>query len=135
MLNVKFYLHNFAKKTPWRNVQTKIRLALRSGTRRQSSGDTVVGGVPSTRHETYTSKDFKSFASAISPHRHNQLLFIPSVGRGERQKCGNLFTRSTYIWRHHPDSNWGIRVLQTLALPLGDGAKHLKIYMLKTTFC
>ena len=25
-------------------------------------------------------------------------------------------------WRHRPDSNWSIRVLQTLALPLGYGA-------------
>jgi hypothetical protein len=25
-------------------------------------------------------------------------------------------------WRRHPDLNWGIRVLQTLALPLGYGA-------------
>ena len=25
-------------------------------------------------------------------------------------------------WRHHPDSNWGIKVLQTSALPLGYGA-------------
>ncbi len=26
------------------------------------------------------------------------------------------------IWRHHPESNWGMKVLQTLALPLGYGA-------------
>ena len=25
-------------------------------------------------------------------------------------------------WRHHPDSDWGIKVLQTSALPLGYGA-------------
>ena len=25
-------------------------------------------------------------------------------------------------WRHRPDSNWSIKVLQTLALPLGYGA-------------
>ena len=31
------------------------------------------------------------------------------------------------VWRRHPDSNRGIRVLQTLALPLGyAAAKHLK---------
>ena len=28
------------------------------------------------------------------------------------------------IWRCHPDSNWGIKVLQTLALPLGDGTEY-----------
>ena len=55
----------------------------------------------SNRHGVCTPKDFKSFASAISPHR--------------------------LIWRHHPDSNWGIRVLQTLALPRGDGARQLFI--------
>ncbi len=26
------------------------------------------------------------------------------------------------IWRRHPDLNWGIKVLQTSALPLGYGA-------------
>ena len=26
------------------------------------------------------------------------------------------------LWRHHPESNWGIKVLQTSALPLGYGA-------------
>ena len=29
-----------------------------------------------------------------------------------------------FIWRRHPDLNWGIRILQTLALPLGYGAIH-----------
>ncbi len=28
----------------------------------------------------------------------------------------------TFGWRRHPDLNWGIRVLQTRALPLGYGA-------------
>gem|GEM_PF-5268977 len=27
-----------------------------------------------------------------------------------------------FFWRHHPESNWGIKVLQTSALPLGYGA-------------
>ena len=30
--------------------------------------------------------------------------------------------RPEYIWRRHPDSNWGIKVLQTSALPLGYAA-------------
>ena len=34
-------------------------------------------------------------------------------------KCFEFF----FIWRRHPDLNWGIRVLQTLALPLGHDAK------------
>ncbi len=29
---------------------------------------------------------------------------------------------SVGFWRRHPDLNWGIRVLQTRALPLGYGA-------------
>jgi hypothetical protein len=29
---------------------------------------------------------------------------------------------SLFFWRRHPDLNWGVRVLQTLALPLGHGA-------------
>ena len=27
-----------------------------------------------------------------------------------------------FYWRRHPDSNWGIKILQTFALPLGYGA-------------
>ena len=26
-----------------------------------------------------------------------------------------------FVWRYRPDLNWGMRVLQTLALPLGHG--------------
>ena len=29
--------------------------------------------------------------------------------------------RHTWKWRYHPDLNRGIKVLQTFALPLGDG--------------
>ena len=32
------------------------------------------------------------------------------------------FAISAKKWRRHPDSNWGMKVLQTLALPLGYGA-------------
>ena len=28
---------------------------------------------------------------------------------------------SFFFWRYRPDLNWGMRVLQTLALPLGHG--------------
>ena len=27
-----------------------------------------------------------------------------------------------FFWRRHPESNWGMKVLQTSALPLGYGA-------------
>ena len=33
---------------------------------------------------------------------------------------GIFFVNSS--WRHHPDLNWGVKVLQTSALPLGYGA-------------
>src|SRR6516165_9677631 len=32
------------------------------------------------------------------------------------------------IWRHRPDSNRGMKVLQTFALPLGDGAGTPRLY-------
>ena len=35
------------------------------------------------------------------------------------------------FWRHHPDSDWGIKVLQTSALPLGYGA--ITLYNMKRT--
>ena len=31
-----------------------------------------------------------------------------------------------FLWRRHPDLNWGIRVLQTRALPLGYVAEHYR---------
>ncbi len=36
---------------------------------------------------------------------------------------------TTIFWRRHPDSNRGIKVLQTLALPLGYGAKYTKKWL------
>ena len=36
-----------------------------------------------------------------------------------------------FFWRRHPDLNWGIRILQTLALPLGYGAEHYIIFKKK----
>ena len=37
-------------------------------------------------------------------------------------KIDNLLAKIVDFWRHHPDLNWGIKVLQTSALPLGYGA-------------
>ena len=34
----------------------------------------------------------------------------------------HLMRSAFLLWRHHPESNWGIKVLQTSALPLGYGA-------------
>lgn len=77
-------------------------------------------------------KDFKSFASAISPPRHIKSFYFcashlkswpasrslpsPELSRRARINVG---------WRRHPDSNRGVRVLQTLALPLGYAANAI----------
>ena len=41
---------------------------------------------------------------------------------GIRIRCLTAW-RYPIIWRRHPDLNWGIKVLQTFALPLGHGTK------------
>ena len=59
------------------------------------------------------------FAYAISALVH---LSIPSSKTTKTTK--NTETLSDFravSWRCHPDSNWGIKVLQTFALPLGYG--------------
>ena len=38
-----------------------------------------------------------------------------------RRQWKHLSLRA-FLWRHHPDLNWGIKVLQTSALPLGYSA-------------
>ena len=38
------------------------------------------------------------------------------------EKEKTRFRVSFFFWRHHPDLNRGIKVLQTSALPLGYGA-------------
>ncbi len=58
-------------------------------------------------------KDFKSFASAGFA-----ILAYPFVFCKKRLLARQAF----WVWRRHPDLNRGIRVLQTLALPLGYGA-------------
>ena len=35
-----------------------------------------------------------------------------------------LAIASAFSWRRHPESNWGMKVLQTSALPLGYGARE-----------
>ena len=37
-------------------------------------------------------------------------------------------------WRRHPDLNWGIRVLQTRALPLGYGAEYRAALIIIPTY-
>ena len=40
-----------------------------------------------------------------------------------KSKIDELLSKFVDFWRHHPESNWGIKVLQTSALPLGYGAE------------
>ena len=40
-----------------------------------------------------------------------------------------------HFWRRHPDLNWGVRVLQTLALPLGYGAVFVEKHPRGMLFC
>ena len=52
------------------------------------------------------------------------LLVEPGVWlslKARKRKASGRLDRMLF-WRRHPDLNRGVRVLQTLALPLGDGA-------------
>ena len=68
-------------------------------------------GGGSRTHTVLPPRDFKSRASAIPPHQHNELYNIIAT------------SKVVAFWRYHPDLNRGIKVLQTFALPLGDGTK------------
>ena len=61
------------------------------------------------------------FACAISALVH---LSLPSSKSTKTTKNTETLSdfRAVY-WRCHPDSNWGIKVLQTFALPLGYGTE------------
>ena len=54
-------------------------------------------------------RDFKSLASAYS-----------ATVACEIKACYYI----AGYWRHHPDLNWGVKALQTSALPLGYGAEY-----------
>ena len=69
------------------------------------------------------------FVSAnIMKLRYAQMKFATKVAKRScvladtNTKNKGLLTKSFVFWRRHPDLNWGIRVLQTRALPLGYGA-------------
>ena len=51
---------------------------------------------------------------------------LPNFTRRRRisLKKAHLRCRCAFFWRRHPDLNWGIKVLQTSALPLGYGAGY-----------
>ena len=64
-------------------------------------------GGGSRTHTVLPPRDFKSRASAIPPHQQSFSYY-------KNDPTGRM-------WRYHPDLNRGIKVLQTFALPLGDG--------------
>ena len=43
-------------------------------------------------------------------------VLSPRLFLHEKTRCKHA---SRFLWRRHPDLNWGIKVLQTSALPLG----------------
>ena len=47
----------------------------------------------------------------------------PSISAVTGRHVNHYTTGPCEIWRRHPDSNWGVEVLQTSALPLGYAAK------------
>ena len=53
---------------------------------------------------------------------------ITAAGNITRRKANitekALAFASAFSWRRHPESNWGMKVLQTSALPLGYGARE-----------
>ena len=48
----------------------------------------------------------------------------PSISAVTGRHVNHYTTGPCEIWRRHPDSNWGVEVLQTSALPLGYAAKE-----------
>ena len=53
-------------------------------------------------------------------------IFVESLKELINMFCKSLFIKTatskrSRFWRYHPDLNRGIKVLQTFALPLGDG--------------
>ena len=61
-------------------------------------------------------KDPSAAASATVPGKACRLPYRPRVTKKASPKT------MPFAWRRHPDLNRGVRVLQTLALPLGYGA-------------
>jgi hypothetical protein len=58
----------------------------------------------------------------VQPFRLN----MPAPCRNGASACTTF--NDCEKWRRHPDSNWGIKVLQTSALPLGYAAVGKKIW-------
>ena len=48
-------------------------------------------------------------------------MFLPGIGLQPGVNKKRTVPKNS-PWRHHPDLNWGVKVLQTSALPLGYGA-------------
>ena len=54
-------------------------------------------------------------------HRAKPCFIFHARQRASFPKRKALLLQCFSFWRHHPESNWGIKVLQTSALPLGYG--------------
>ena len=63
-----------------------------------------------------------SFATPRNTLFHYRDLPLHCQGRTSEKKNEQAAQPAHSFWRRHPDLNWGIRILQTLALPLGYGA-------------
>ena len=63
----------------------------------------------------------------VEPSRPFELGILSPVRLPFRHTSKNISKKMILqSWRYHPDLNRGIKVLQTFALPLGDGTKLLK---------
>ena len=51
-------------------------------------------------------------------------VLSPRLFLHEKTRCKHA---SRFLWRRHPDLNWGIKVLQTSALPLGYVAELARV--------
>ncbi len=73
--------------------------------------------------------------AAVSAQTSRRFLWIPTrLGQGKGFSPATIATKkddcqsNRLIWRRHPDSNRGVKVLQTSALPLGYGATGRATY-------
>ena len=103
----------------WRKNKRPRRWLTKGEPRQKRSFFSNGAGGGSRTHTVLPPRDFKSRASAIPPHQHIYFFKLERrpIGRHKFHNSQNYGP----IWRYHPDLNRGMKVLQTLALPLGDG--------------
>ena len=70
------------------------------------------------------------------PMRGVHLIFGGTIQRSNAVRFWRILSQKSQtphergvcdFWRHHPESNWRMAILQTAALPLGYGAEILKL--------